>query len=141
MADLGLADAMNAPEPLLQPIRVPWQVVVHHQIRALEIYALTRSIRSNQHANVWVGPKQRLKSAAFVAMRSAMDSDDRLGIADHPCDPLVEVVQSVAMFGKDDELALASRGVAHFRIVLENLRELFPFPVLAGCDDCFRLLF
>ena len=32
-----LADTVDAPEALLQPVRVPRQIVIHHQMRALEI--------------------------------------------------------------------------------------------------------
>jgi hypothetical protein len=35
MAYFGLADAVNAPEPLFQPVRVPRQVIIDHQVRPL----------------------------------------------------------------------------------------------------------
>ncbi len=45
MADLGLADAVNTPEALLDPVRVPRQVVVDHQMRAaLQVRAFARGI-------------------------------------------------------------------------------------------------
>jgi hypothetical protein len=34
MADLRLADAVDAAEALLEPVRVPREVVVHHQVRS-----------------------------------------------------------------------------------------------------------
>ena len=40
VADLGLADAVDAAEALLQPVGVPGQVVVDHQVGALEVDAL-----------------------------------------------------------------------------------------------------
>ena len=35
VAHLGLPDAVNAAEPLLQTVWIPWQVVVYHQVRSL----------------------------------------------------------------------------------------------------------
>ena len=40
----GLADAMDAAEALFQTIWIPRQVVVHHQMSALEINAFTGGI-------------------------------------------------------------------------------------------------
>ena len=37
MADFGLADAVDAPEPLFQAIWIPGQVVVDHQMRPLQV--------------------------------------------------------------------------------------------------------
>ena len=37
MADLRLADAVDAAEALFQPVRVPGQVVVDHQVGALQM--------------------------------------------------------------------------------------------------------
>ena len=44
VADLGLADAVDAAEALLEPVRVPGQVVVHHQVGALQVDALARGV-------------------------------------------------------------------------------------------------
>src|SRR5437870_4605709 len=37
VTDLGLADPVNASEALLQSVRIPRQIVVHHQVRALKV--------------------------------------------------------------------------------------------------------
>ncbi len=37
IADRRLSDSVNAPETLLQTIRIPWEIVVHHQIRVLKV--------------------------------------------------------------------------------------------------------
>ena len=47
-ADLVLADAMDAPEALLDPVRVPRQVVVDHQVRDLEVQALAGRVGREQ---------------------------------------------------------------------------------------------
>src|SRR5581483_7288059 len=44
MADLGLAYAVDSAKALLQAVWVPWQIVVHHQVGALEIDAFARRI-------------------------------------------------------------------------------------------------
>ena len=45
VADLGLADAVDAPEALLDAVRVPRQVVVHHQVGALQVDPFARRHR------------------------------------------------------------------------------------------------
>ena len=54
VADLGLADAVDAAEPLLDPVRVPRQVVVDHQVGALQVQALARGVGGDQHPAVRV---------------------------------------------------------------------------------------
>ena len=48
VADLGLADAVDAAEALLEPVRVPGQVVVDHQVGALEVDALAGGVGGDQ---------------------------------------------------------------------------------------------
>ena len=48
VADLGLADAVDAAEALLDAVRVPGQVVVDHQVGALEVDALARRVGGDQ---------------------------------------------------------------------------------------------
>src|SRR5690606_9698467 len=38
MADLGLTDAVNSAEPLLDLVRVPRKVIVDHEVAALQVY-------------------------------------------------------------------------------------------------------
>ena len=140
MADLRLPDAVNAAEALLQAIRVPGQVVVHHQVGVLEVDAFAGGIGGDENSHIGVGAEQRLEAAAFVAVRAAMNRDDRVGVAEHAGDPLMQVVQRVAVFGEDDELPLPPGGVVHLRIVLEDFREFIPLAVLAGGDDGLGLL-
>ena len=44
VADLGLADAMDAAEALFQAVGVPGQVVVDHEVGALEVDALAGGV-------------------------------------------------------------------------------------------------
>jgi hypothetical protein len=61
VARLGLADAVNPPEPLLDAVRIPRQVVVDHQVGALKVDALTGGIGCDQR-----GIPSNFKSFSFT---------------------------------------------------------------------------
>ena len=67
MADLGLTDAVNTTEALLEAVRVPWQVVVDHEMSALQIDAFTGSICSNKDADILVLLEQSFHLTPLVA--------------------------------------------------------------------------
>jgi len=73
MANLLLADTVDAPEPLFKAVGIPRQIVVHHQICTLQIDAFTGGVGGNQHADFGVGTEKRLRFQAFVAMRAAVN--------------------------------------------------------------------
>src|SRR5690606_10609480 len=52
MAYLGLANSVNPPEPLLDLVGVPRQVVVDHQMSALKVHAFARGIVGDQDQHV-----------------------------------------------------------------------------------------
>jgi len=52
VAHLRLADAMNAPKALFNTIRIPGQIVVHHEMRALKVDAFARRIGRQQYAHL-----------------------------------------------------------------------------------------
>ena len=81
MTDLGLADPVDAAEALLQPVRVPGQVVVDHQMGALQIDALARGVVRQQHLHPRVVPKRFLRRQARLPAHAAVDDDDGLGPA------------------------------------------------------------
>ena len=54
VADLGLADAVDAAEALLEAVGVPGQVVVDHQVGALEVDALAGGVGGQQHLHLGV---------------------------------------------------------------------------------------
>ena len=60
MADLRLADAVDAAEALFEAVRIPRQVVVDHQVGVLEVHAFAGGIGGDQDADVGVGAEQRL---------------------------------------------------------------------------------
>ena len=76
VADLLLADTMDASESLFEAIRVPRQVVVHHQVGVLKVDAFTSGIGGDENADIWIGTKYRLNAAAFITVGSAVDGDD-----------------------------------------------------------------
>ena len=57
VADLGLPDAVDAPETLLDAVRVPWQVVVHHEMRALEVDAFARGVCGEEDLDLRIVPE------------------------------------------------------------------------------------
>ena len=52
MTDLGLADPVDAAEALFQAVRVPRQVVVDHQVGALQVDAFARGVGRQQHLHL-----------------------------------------------------------------------------------------
>src|SRR6266550_8252019 len=46
---LRLADAVDAPEALLDAVGVPRHIVVHHKVRPLEVDPFTRRVRRQKH--------------------------------------------------------------------------------------------
>ena len=54
MAHLGLADAVDPAEPLLDAVGVPRQVVVDHEVGALQVQALAGGIGRDQDVDVLV---------------------------------------------------------------------------------------
>ena len=138
VADLGLADAVNTAEALFEAVGVPGQVVVDHEVGALKVHAFAGGVGGDQHADVGVGAKQGLRLAALVAVRAAVDGDDGLVRSQHAGDLCLQVVQRVAVLGEDNDLPLPAEGVVHLGVVLQQLREFFPLPILARGDQ--RLL-
>ena len=47
MADLRLADTMDAAKALFEAVWIPWQVIIDHKVRALKVDAFTGCIGSN----------------------------------------------------------------------------------------------
>ena len=69
---------MDATESLLKPVGIPGQVVVHHQVRALKVDALTSSIGGEQHLDFRVVQEALLRLATVLATHAAVNHYDRL---------------------------------------------------------------
>ena len=157
VADFGLADAVDAPEALLQPVRVPRQVVIHHQVRALKVDAFASRVGRQQHLDFGIVPEGFLRLHPLLAAHAAMDDDDGLAAAEQRRDAPLQVVERVAVLGEDDELLVrrgcrlrrrrtpASYGAGSSAKPLgdrgrredlaEQGRQLAPFLVLAAAPD------
>src|SRR5439155_14948490 len=95
VANLRLADTVDASEPLLDAVRVPRQVVVHHQVRALEVDALARRIRRQKHLDLRVVPERLLRLHPLLAAHTAMNDDDGLLAAEERGAPALARGQGV----------------------------------------------
>ena len=104
VADLRLADAVDATEPLLQPVGVPRQVVVDHQVRALQVDAFAGGVGRDEHLDERVVPERFLGLHAILAAHAAVDHDHRVLAPEQRGDALLEVVQRVALLREDHEL-------------------------------------
>ena len=132
MADLALANAMDATETLLQPVRVPGQVVVDHQVGVLQVHAFACRIGGQQHLDVLVLAELLLDTTTLVAVGAAVDLNHGLRPAQQAGDLAGQVVQRVAVFGEDDDLAAVAVRIEHQLTVLQDLRQLAPLLVVAA---------
>ena len=85
VADLGLADAVDAAEALLDAVRVPRQVVVHHQVGALQVDALAGGVGGEQHLHLGVLREASCAFAALLAARCRRGCDHGLAAARAAC--------------------------------------------------------
>ncbi|MCY1544271.1 hypothetical protein D9M68_801420 [compost metagenome] len=131
MADLGLADAVNAAKPLFQAVRVPRQVVVDHQVGVLQVHTFASRIGGDEHPRGGIVAEQLLHFAAFFALDATVDHYHGFLTSDQATDLGRQIIQRVAVLGEDDQLALPAFGVMHFRCVLQQAREFVPLPILA----------
>jgi len=127
VTDFRLSDAVDAAEALFEAVGVPGQVVVDHQVSALQVDALTGGVGGHEDFHFLVVGEALLGLLAVLAAHAAVNRDDRLGLAEERADPLGQVVQGVAVLGEDDEFAAVPGGVEHFRVVLEQAGQLVPF--------------
>ena len=105
-----------------------------------QVYAFACRVGRHEHVHIGIEAEERLKAAAFVTVGAAVDGHDGIGIAEYSSDPRLKVIQRVAMFGENDDLALPPRCVAHFGIVLKDFGELIPFAILPGGDNGLGLI-
>ena len=104
VADLGLSDAVDAAKALFQAVRVPGEVVVHHQVRSLKVDAFAGSVGGEEHLDLRIVEEALLRLAPLLAPHAAVDHGDGLGAAEERADPLLQVVQRVAVLREEDEL-------------------------------------
>ena len=134
MADFLLADAVDATEALFQFVGVPGQIVVDHEVGALEVDALAGGVVGDHDEDILVVNEGIDGLAAIFPAHAAMDDDHGLVAAQRIADAVGEIVQRVPGFGKDDELAPVAFGVFHQGII-EDAFELFPLGIRAGAPQ------
>ena len=150
VAHLPLPEAVNSPEPLLDPIRIPRQVVIDHQVRPLQVHALPRRIRRHQHDRPRIVHERMLRRPPRPAIQSAVNLHHRLGVivaappaptaglAELRADPLHQVAERVAVLGENHQLPPRAPLVEHLRAV-QHLRKLAPLAVVARAPHRPRL--
>src|SRR5262249_49111725 len=101
VTNLGLTDAVDSTKPLFEPVRIPRQIVIDHEVGVLEVHAFASSVGGYQHAHVRVRSKERLQSTPLVAMSAAVDCNDTVAITKYARDLAMQVIQRVAVLGKN----------------------------------------
>ena len=76
-AHLSLPDTVDTTEALFQAIRIPREIVVHHQVRALKIDTLTGGVCGEQHLDVRIMQEARLRLSALFTTHAAVNQHDR----------------------------------------------------------------
>jgi hypothetical protein len=108
MADLALADAMDAAKALFHAVGVPGQVVIDHEVGVLQVDALARRVGGQQapaHRGccetlpAFLRRSSRLVPPWMVTTAASLPSVSRMRS---------QVVQRVAVLGEDDDLATAA---------------------------------
>ena len=115
MADLGLADAVDAAEALLEPVRVPGQVVVDHQVGALQVDAFASRIGRQQDLDLGVVFERLLGFQAVLTADAPVDDLHGVGAPEPVRDLLAQVVQGVAVLGEDHQLLRGRRHRSRWR--------------------------
>ena len=81
-AHLALTKTVNAPKPLLNPVGVAGQVVVDHQVCALEVHAFASGVSRYQDQRIRFVDEANLSLAALLATECTMNRDSRLGTSE-----------------------------------------------------------
>src|SRR5207245_7557428 len=97
MAHFRLADAVDAAEALLDPIGIPWQVVVHHQVGSLQVDTFTRSIACYQDRDVFVLGERLLDLAKLFTPKAAMVRNYDVRLAGQAAKSSNEAIERVAL--------------------------------------------
>ena len=132
-----MSDAVDTAKTLFQPVGVPWQVVIDHEMGALQVQPFACGIGSDKNAHFLVLPEAFFHLAPFVAQHSAVDGDNGFFAAEKGANFIGQIAQCVAMFGKNDQLFAKAIGIEHALLILQQAGKLFPFAV--GATDPYRV--
>ena len=78
VADLGLTDPVDATEALFDPVRVPREVVIDHEVGTLEVQPFPGGVGGDEDADVGVLGEALLGGAALLASDTPVNGDHRL---------------------------------------------------------------
>lgn len=105
VALVALADAVDAAETLFEAVGVPGEVVVDHEVRALEVDAFAGGIGGDEDGDGGVAGEGFLDFAAVFTRGLAVDGNDGVRVAEEGGELAGEVVEGIALLGEDDEFA------------------------------------
>ena len=91
VADLFLAYPVDTPETLLDPVRVPREVVVDHQVGPLQIDTLSGSVGRHQDLNVRVGYEGVLSAAPILSSKTPMDDTQYVWFAEEAANATLQI--------------------------------------------------
>jgi len=100
VASLGLADAVDTPEALLDTIGIPREVIIYHEMcAAMQVDAFAGGVGSNQNQNFRVLLERFLNLTTTFAWCLAVNGDDVIRVAQKRAELVNEVVERIAMLG------------------------------------------
>ena len=162
MADLGLADSMNAAKSLLYTIRIPGKIVVHHQVRALKVDSFACGIGRDENLRFRIELECLLSIEAVFTAHATMNHDNSIGATKQAAYLVLKVGEGIAVLCEDDELltgrrfdavrssSASSAGSLEFDVsrgcrrenLVQEIGQLAPFAILSAPADfggpCFQ---
>src|SRR5581483_1455545 len=143
---------MDPSEALFDPIGIPRQVVVDHQMGALKVDAFAGRVCRDEDLHLWVVLKRFLGFHAFLATQASVDDYHGLFTSEQRGDAGFEVGERVAVLSENDKLltwrrlgrrdgrgtvggGLLSRMGGGPEDLAEQAREFAPFAVFAATAD------
>jgi len=90
--------------PLAVADRLDQQVVVDHQVGALEVDALARGVGGQHDLHLRVVLEGLLDLETRLPTDTAVDDDDGVAAAQKFGDAVCQVIEGIAVFGEDDQL-------------------------------------
>lgn len=124
IASLCLTNSMNTAKSLLDPIRVPRQIVVDHQIGVLKVDTFASRVCRDQEANRRIVSEFVLDLQPFLAGNGTMDTADAVRLPCQGADFLLQIKECVLMLCEDNELLIEKQILA-----FEQLRKTAPLAV------------
>src|SRR5690242_6558013 len=102
MAYLRLAYAVDSSETLLQPIGIPREVIIHHQVRtALKVHAFASGIICDHYSNHWIGIESCDGRAPRFAGNTSVNDYDGCRIAHASSYFLLQILKRISRLSKD----------------------------------------